>query len=57
MNAPTDIHFRLVKRILRFLQDTMQRGLHFHSGTSIDIKGLSDSDWAVDVNIKRSIIG
>ena len=57
MSAPTDVHFGLVKRILRFLQGTMNCGLTFTAGTALQIKGYSDSDWATDVNTRRSITG
>lgn len=46
MNAPINIHFSLVKRIIKFLHGTMKCRLHFSSGTGMEISGYSDSDWA-----------
>lgn len=55
MNAPTDVHLGLVKKILRFLQGIMKCGLTFTSGNEIDIRGYNDFDWAANVNTRRSI--
>lgn len=54
---PTDIHFGLVKRILQYLYGTIKCCLTFTAGNGINIKGYSDSDWATDVNTRRSITG
>ncbi|CAL8080031.1 unnamed protein product [Prunus armeniaca] len=53
MNAPTDTHFALVKRILRYLQGTLQYGITF-SPSSMLLSGYCDSDWAGDPNTRRS---
>ena len=50
MNAPTDIHLAMVKRIIRFLQGTLQCGLTYISGGSLTVTAYSDSDWAADLN-------
>lgn len=55
MSAPTDIHFAMVKIILRHLQGTVQCGLTYVSGSSISVTAYSDSDWAADLNSRRSI--
>lgn len=55
MNAYTDVHLGLVKRILRFLQGIMKNGLTFTSGNEIDIRGYSDSDWDAYINTRQSI--
>ncbi|XP_070675712.1 uncharacterized mitochondrial protein AtMg00810-like [Malus domestica] len=57
MNSPTDVHFGMVKRILRFLQGTLRCGLKYTSGTSMALSAFSDSDWAADLNTRRSITG
>ncbi|KAM1978239.1 hypothetical protein ACFX16_014949 [Malus domestica] len=57
MNTPTDVHLSLVKRIFRFLQGTIKCGLTFTSGSGLHLRGYSDSDWAADVNTRRSITG
>lgn len=50
MNAPTNIHLGLVKRIIRFWQGTIKHGLSFTCVSGILISGYSDSDWAANVD-------
>lgn len=54
MSTPIDLHFSLVKRILRYLEGTMHCGLTFSAATSMQLTAYSDSDWASDVNTRRS---
>ncbi|KAI5321826.1 hypothetical protein L3X38_030898 [Prunus dulcis] len=51
MTQPSDLHFQLVKRILRYIHGTLDHGLNFTSG-SWDLHAYSDADWASDVNIR-----
>ncbi|CAN6723070.1 unnamed protein product [Malus baccata var. baccata] len=44
-----------VKRILRFLQGTMQHVITFLANTELGITTFSDSDWAADLNTRRSV--
>ncbi|KAM1579597.1 hypothetical protein ACFXTI_041509 [Malus domestica] len=57
MTNPTHEHFGLVKRILRYVQGTIQCGLTYSSSSDNSITAFSDSDWAADPNTKRSITG
>lgn len=57
MACPTEIHFRAVKRILRFLKGTIQTGITFSADTAVEITTFSDSDWAVDLNTRQSMTG
>ncbi|BBH09514.1 hypothetical protein Prudu_022027 [Prunus dulcis] len=56
MTQPSDLHFQLVKRILRYIHGTLDHGLNFTSG-SWDLHAYSDADWASDVNTRRSTTG
>ncbi|CAL2254173.1 unnamed protein product [Prunus armeniaca] len=56
MTAPTDLHWLLVKRILRYLQGTLDHGLKFSTGPW-QLHAFSDADWAGDVNTRRSTTG
>ncbi|KAL6276027.1 hypothetical protein ACE6H2_019628 [Prunus campanulata] len=56
MTTPTEIHFNLVKRILRYIQGTMSYGIHFTHGPW-QLQAYSDSDWAGDLNTRRSTTG
>lgn len=55
--SPTDIHFGLVKRIIRYLYGTIRCGLTFTARNGINIKGYSDSDWVANVNTHISSTG
>jgi hypothetical protein len=43
---PKEIHLRAVKRILRYLVQTPKFGLWYPKGSSFDLLGYSDVDWA-----------
>ncbi|XP_017183840.1 uncharacterized mitochondrial protein AtMg00810-like [Malus domestica] len=57
MTQPTDLHMLLVKRILRYIQGTVDYGLHYTQNNHFDITAFSDSDWASDITTRRSITG
>lgn len=57
MINPTDSHFHLVERILRYLQGTVTSGLRYTRSSDFHISTYSDSDWAADINTRRSITG
>ncbi|CAL8176000.1 unnamed protein product [Prunus armeniaca] len=56
MTTPTEAHFDLVKRILRYIQGTIQYGIHFTTGPW-HLQAYSDADWAGDLNARRSTTG
>jgi len=45
-SSPRESHETAVKRILRYLLDTPNYGLWYPHGTSFDLVGYSDADWA-----------
>ncbi|KAM1385101.1 hypothetical protein PS2_031262 [Malus domestica] len=57
MKAPTDVHLGVVKRILRYLKGTMQYGIVYSAATNPILNAFSDSDWAADLNTRRSVTG
>ncbi|KAM1147908.1 hypothetical protein ACFX19_040240 [Malus domestica] len=57
MAQPTDLHMFLVKRILRYIQGTIGYGLQYTKSKEFNITAYSDSDWAADINTRRSITG
>lgn len=57
MTQLTDIHMLLVKRILSYIQGTVDYGLHYTKNKNFDITAFSDSDWAANITTRRSIIG
>jgi hypothetical protein len=40
------VHLRAVKRIMRYLVYTIKFGLWYHKGSTFDLIGYSDADWA-----------
>ena len=46
-----------MKRIMRYLKGTMNYGLCYDKGKPGDCVGFSDSDWAGDINDRRSTSG
>ncbi|CAL1404046.1 unnamed protein product [Linum trigynum] len=56
-HAPTDTHWAAVKRILRYLRGTIDRGMEFSRSSSLHIHGYSDSSWASCPKDRKSITG
>lgn len=58
MTSPTDVHYAAVKRILRYLQGTLHKGLSFSSAgafeDTVHVKAFCDADWAGELIHKRS---
>ncbi|XP_068304241.1 uncharacterized protein [Pyrus communis] len=57
MAQPTDLHMFLVKRILRYIQGTISYGLQYTKSKEFNITAYSDSNWAANINTRRSITG
>jgi hypothetical protein len=43
---PKEVHLRVVKRIIRYLVYTPKFGLWYPKGSTFDLIGYSDADWA-----------
>ncbi|KAI5312002.1 hypothetical protein L3X38_041175 [Prunus dulcis] len=56
MHNPTEVHYFLVKRILRYVQGTLEYGISFTKGPW-QLSAYSDADWAGDINTRRSTTG
>ena len=46
MDQPHEIHWRVAKRILNFVQGTRTRGILYKAKIDLDLIGFTDSDWA-----------
>ncbi|XP_019157570.1 PREDICTED: uncharacterized protein LOC109154165 [Ipomoea nil] len=46
MHTPTEDHWALLKRVLRYVKGTQDHGLRLSASSSSDIHVFSDSDWA-----------
>jgi Reverse transcriptase (RNA-dependent DNA polymerase) len=58
---PGNAHWQAAKRILRYIKGTVNKGLVFTSsgisGNKLSVSAFSDSDWAGDVDDRRSTTG
>ncbi|XP_025657891.1 uncharacterized mitochondrial protein AtMg00810-like [Arachis hypogaea] len=57
LHNPLESHWKAVKRILIYLVGTIQHGLRFSKFTNLRIYGFCDSDWASDIDDRKSTNG
>lgn len=46
MQKPTVLHWQSIKRLLRYLKQTIHYGLHFQRSGSTVLQAFTDADWA-----------
>jgi hypothetical protein len=54
---PKEVHLRVVKRIRRYLVYTPKFGLWYPKGSTFDLIGYSDADWAGCKIYRKSTLG
>ena len=57
MECPKEIHLLAAKRIFRYLQGTASYGLFYKKGEKSDLFGFTDSDYAGDLDDRKSTSG
>ncbi|XP_068343981.1 uncharacterized mitochondrial protein AtMg00810-like [Pyrus communis] len=57
MHKPTCIHYGAAKRILRYIQGTLDFGIMYESNVESKLYGLCDSDWGGSVDDLKSTFG
>lgn len=57
MHAPREVHWGLVKRILRYLRGTLDNGLRISASPTTHLTVYSDADWAGCPDTRRSTSG
>ncbi|XP_058742208.1 uncharacterized mitochondrial protein AtMg00810-like [Vicia villosa] len=57
MHTPRHLHLNAVRRIIRYLKGTSNRGLFFPSNLSLTLLAYSDADWAGCPDTRRSVSG
>lgn len=57
MGKPTELHFQAVKRVLRYLNGTTNFEIFYKKGGSKSLIGYTDSDYAGDVEDRKSTSG
>ncbi|GJR58201.1 ribonuclease H-like domain-containing protein [Tanacetum coccineum] len=46
MHDPREPHFAALKRIMRYVQGTLELGLHLYASATTSLVGYTDVDWA-----------
>ena len=54
IHNPLEVHWKAVKRILRYLSDTIDHGLTFHTCKEFRLLAFCDSDWGSDIDDRKS---
>jgi histone deacetylase 1/2 len=57
LHSPTSTHWSAVKRILRYVQGTLNVGLRIGHSKNMSVSAFSDADWAGCVDDRRSTGG
>ncbi|CAL8993586.1 unnamed protein product [Prunus brigantina] len=57
MHNPTKKHMGTAKRVLRYVQGTLDYGIEFKKGKAATLLGYCDSDWAGSEDDRRSTSG
>ncbi|KAL6333419.1 hypothetical protein AAG906_028604 [Vitis piasezkii] len=56
LQQPTELHWTVCKRVLRYLNGTFHHGLHFTSVSSLHLQVYTDANWASSINDCHSTI-
>ncbi|PHT94945.1 hypothetical protein T459_02827 [Capsicum annuum] len=54
MHFPSEVHWKALKRILRYLQGMLQFTLHIYRGINFKLQMYSNTDWAKNVRDRAS---
>ena len=57
MHNPTDLHWKALKRLLRYLQGTKTSGLFYSHNSTPTLHCYTDSDWRGNIDDRRSTSG
>ena len=57
MQHPHESHCKVAKRILQYIRGKVQFGIHYSTGATPLLVGLTDSDWASDPDDQKSTAG
>jgi hypothetical protein len=57
MECPTELHLMAAKRVFRYLKGTINFGVLYRKGGSESLSAYSDSDYAGDVEDRKSTSG
>ena len=54
MHSPFEVHLEAVYRILRYLKNTLGKGLFFKKNEQRGVEVYTDANWASSVTVRRS---
>ncbi|GJY98781.1 ribonuclease H-like domain-containing protein [Tanacetum coccineum] len=57
MHDPREPHFTALKRIMRYVQGTLELGLQLYASATTSLVGYTDADWAGCPSTRRSTSG
>ena len=57
MQTPHESHWKAAKKILRYIRGTIQFGIHYSTGGKPLLVGFTDSNWAGDLDDRKSTAG
>ena len=57
MAKPLESHWLVAKKVLRYLKETKNFGLMYADNCNVELIGYSDSDWARDIDDRKSTSG
>nr|GEY67302.1 ribonuclease H-like domain-containing protein [Tanacetum cinerariifolium] len=57
MHDPREPHLAALKRILRYVQGTLDLGLHLYASFTTSLVGYTDADWMGCPSTRRSTLG
>ena len=57
LQTPTVAQWNACKRIMRYVKGTLSHGLLFKPASLVTLEGYSDSDWATNIDDRKSISG
>ncbi|GJY93270.1 ribonuclease H-like domain-containing protein [Tanacetum coccineum] len=57
MHDPREPHFAALKRIMRYVQGTLELGLHLYASATTSLVRYTDADWAGFPSTRRSTFG
>ncbi|GKC27532.1 ribonuclease H-like domain-containing protein [Tanacetum coccineum] len=57
LHDPRELHLAALKRILRYVQGTLDLGLHLYAFSTTSLVGYTDADWAGCPSTRRSTSG
>jgi len=54
MSAPSEIHLKVTKIILRYVKGTLNFGIHYLKNKHVKLVGYSDNDWGNNIDDRKS---